>query len=453
LTQFYTTWNSGNSTTATISIVNKNTEIQGNDFALDDISFAPVFIKRDSVVISVEKPVVKAFNDTSFCPGGQAQLNATGANSYSWSPAAGLNNPGIANPIATPGSTTQYIVAGTTANGCTAKDTVSITVYPKTVVTKSNDTVICKNSLAQLSAGGGIIYNWSPSTSLSNASISNPTATPVVNTTYYVVVTDGNNCKGTDSIKVSIRPDPVFTISNPTNVCENNPVQLNASGGNLYSWQPAVSLNNASIPNPTASPQSTTTYSVQITDTVCNNTSSLSTAITVLPSPVVSAGKSNDLDCSNDFSQLAATGAMKYAWSPANTLSNSLIANPIARPTVQTVYIVKGTDANGCINYDSVTVNITGLNKGGYFMPTGFTPNNDGLNDCYGVRYWGVIEELDFSVYNRWGERIFHTATPSACWDGTYKGEKQNPDVYVYLITAKTTCGKVFRKGTFALIR
>jgi gliding motility-associated-like protein len=120
---------------------------------------------------------------------------------------------------------------------------------------------------------------------------------------------------------------------------------------------------------------------------------------------------------------------------------------------VQTVYIVKGTDANGCINYDSVTVNITGLNKGGYFMPTGFTPNNDGLNDCYGVRYWGVIEELDFGIYNRWGERIFHTTTPGACWDGTYKGEKQNPDVYVYLITAKTTCGKVFRKGTFVLIR
>jgi gliding motility-associated-like protein len=453
LTQFYTTWNSGNSTTATISIVNKNTEIQGNDFALDDISFAPVFIKRDSVVILVEKPIVKAFSDTAFCAGGQAQLNATGANSYSWSPIAGLNNSGIANPVAAPSSTTQYIVAGTTANGCTAKDTVSVTVYPKTVVTKSNDTVICKNSSAQLSAGGGIIYNWSPATSLSNASISNPTATPVVNTTYYVVVTDGNNCKGTDSIKVSLRPDPVFTISNPTNVCENNPVQLNAGGGNLYSWQPAASLNNASIPNPTASPQSTTTYSVQIMDTVCNNTSSLSAVITVLPSPVVSASKSNDLDCSKDFSQLAATGAAKYVWSPSNTLSNSLIANPIARPIVQTVYIVKGTDANGCINYDSVTVNITGLNKGGYFMPTGFTPNNDGLNDCYGVRYWGVIEELDFGIYNRWGERIFHTTTPGACWDGTYKGEKQNPDVYVYLITAKTTCGKVFRKGTFVLIR
>ena len=86
-------------------------------------------------------------------------------------------------------------------------------------------------------------------------------------------------------------------------------------------------------------------------------------------------------------------------------------------------------------------------------MPNAFTPNNDGLNDCYGIKFWGVIQELDFGIYNRWGERIFHTSNPNDCWDGTYKGVQQNPDVYVYLITAKTFCGKVFKKGTFTLIR
>jgi hypothetical protein len=50
-------------------------------------------------------------------------------------------------------------------------------------------------------------------------------------------------------------------------------------------------------------------------------------------------------------------------------------------------------------------------------------------------------------------KEYFIPKTPGACWDGTYKGVKQNPDVYVYLITAKTFCGKVFKKGTFALIR
>jgi gliding motility-associated-like protein len=453
LTQFYTTWNSGSSTTATISIVNKNTEIQGNDFALDDISFAPVFIKRDSVKIRVDSPFVKTSNDTAFCVGGQAQLKTTGGSSYSWSPSAGLSNSSIANPIANPNSTTQYIVAGTTINGCAAKDTVNITIYVKPVITKSSDTIICKNTSAQLFVGGGTSYSWSPPVSLNNASIFDPVATPVSNTTYYVSVTGANTCTNTDSIRVSIHPDPVFSVNNPKNLCENTSVLLAASGGDLYIWQPATSLNDAFIANPTASPQVTTNYSVQITDTVCNNTSTLSTTVTVFPLPIVKVSKSNDLDCSNDVSQLMAAGATQYSWTPANTLNNSQIANPIARPTIQTVYVVKGTDANGCSNYDSVTVNITGDNKSGYFMPSAFTPNNDGKNDCYRIRYWGVIEELDFSIYNRWGERIFHTSNPTDCWDGTYKGVKQNPDVYVYLITAKTSCGKVFKKGTFALVR
>jgi gliding motility-associated-like protein len=452
-TQFYTTWNSGSNTTATISIVNKNIIRQGNDFALDDISFAPVFTRQDSVVISIEKPVVKGFGDTTVCPGIQVPLNASGTPNYSWSPSAGLNKSSIANPVATPNSTTQYIVTGTSVNGCQAKDTVSIAVYPKPAITKSNDALICKNSFTQLFATGGNSYSWSPSASLSSNSISNPVANPSSNTVYHVTVTDANSCTNTDSIKVTIRPDPIFWINDPTNLCVNNSVQLNASGGDVYAWQPSGSLNSSSISDPMASPQATTNYSVVITDTVCNNTSTLTTTITVVSLPIVKASKSNDLDCNNDHSQLNATGATQYAWSPAGTLNNSQIANPVANPTTTTLYTVTGTDGNGCENSDSVTVKLTDANKSGYFMASAFTPNNDGLNDCYGIKYWGVIQELDFGIYNRWGERIFHTTTPGACWDGTYKGVKQNPDVYVYLITAKTFCGKVFKKGTFALIR
>ena len=86
-------------------------------------------------------------------------------------------------------------------------------------------------------------------------------------------------------------------------------------------------------------------------------------------------------------------------------------------------------------------------------MPNAFTPNNDGYNDCYGLKYWGVIEALDFTIYNRWGAKVFHTNKPGDCWDGRYRGEPQNPDVYVYMISAKTSCGNVERKGTFVLIR
>ena len=122
--------------------------------------------------------------------------------------------------------------------------------------------------------------------------------------------------------------------------------------------------------------------------------------------------------------------------------------------TVTTKYFLTAKDAAGCFTQDSVVVNVSKVNPTGYAMPTAFTPNNDGLNDCYGIKYWGTFIDLEFSIYNRWGERLFFTRNPADCWDGRYKGVPQDPAVFVYMIKAKTTCeGLIFRKGTFALIK
>lgn len=454
-TQFYTTWNSGNSTTADISIVNKNTIAQGNDFALDDISFAPVFIKRDSVKITVETPLVTTNRDTTICPGGSVQLNAAGAQTYSWTPSAGLTNPSIPNPVASPTDTTRYVVEGTTANGCLAKDTVYVNVFEKSAaVTASGDATICYNTSANLLATGGIVYLWSPAGTLSNPSAGNPVATPLSTTKYYVTITDVNTCSYLDSVEITVRPLPVFNASAPSMVCLNDSVRLNASGGDIYSWQPAAGLSDPSLANPMASPAATTDYSVTITETTCNRSQTISVRLPVMPLPNVKASRSTDIDCSTDRSQLSATGASKFLWSPVATLSNAGVVNPVARPTVTTKYYVQGTDGLGCSNYDSVVVKVDNSNKGGYLMPNAFTPNGDGLNDCYGIRYWGIIYEVEFSIFNRWGERIFYTKDPNQCWDGTYKGVQQDPNVFVYMIRAKTNCEpSVFRKGTFVLIR
>ncbi|MBL7740053.1 MAG: gliding motility-associated C-terminal domain-containing protein [Chitinophagaceae bacterium] len=452
-TQFYTTWNSGNNTTAIISIVNKNTAVQGNDFALDDISFAPVFIKRDSVRITVDTPYVRTNDDVAVCEGIPVQLNTTGATTYSWTPSAGLSSTTIANPVATPATTTQYVVTGINANGCTEDDSVTITISPKPVITITPATTICRNTTIQLSATGGGTYAWTPPATLSDPAIANPVASPAGNTKYYVTVTGANTCTNIDSVTISIHPDPVFTISNPATICDKETIQLLASGGDSYTWQPDPSLTSTNIANPVATPSATTTYSVLITESTCNNSATLQTTVTVNPLPDVQATSSNDIDCSNDRSQLNATGAATYIWTPSATLSNSGIANPVATPASNTKYIVEGTDINGCVNYDSVVVNFLAINASGYHMPNAFTPNGDGLNDCYGIRYWGVIQELEFSIYNRWGERIFFTKDPDACWDGTYKGEAQDTGVYVFMIKAKTLCGDTFKKGLFTLVR
>ncbi len=450
-------WNSGNNTTANLSLEDFTYDADGNDFALDDISFATASIQRDSVKIAVDSPLVVAVGNNAVCSGTPVQLNATGTvTTYSWSPSTGLSNANIANPIATPAITTRYILNGTTSHGCKAKDSVLVTIKPRPSITKTPDTTICKNASVQLLATGGDTYLWTPPGTLNNPNIANPIATPVnTNTTYYLTVTNTliNNCTNSDSVNVAVRPTPIFNLSPAGSTCTGINIQLNASGGNKYLWIPTTLVSNPYIANPMSIAFTTTDYSVTITETNCNISQTLSTTLVVNPLPQVSATKSNDIDCSIDFAQLQATGAASYTWSPAISLNNRNIANPIAKPIVTTQYTVNGIDSLGCRNTDTLTVAVTGAGKSGYYMPNSFTPNGDGLNDCFGIKYWGVIEDLQFSIYNRWGERVFYTTSSNHCWDGTYKSNNSEAGNYVYYIKAKTFCGNVEKKGNVLLIR
>lgn len=340
----------------------------------------------------------------------------------------------------------------TDINGCT--DSIVKPVSTSSFATlKNNDTTVCKNANVPLFVLGGSSYVWSPATGLSNSNISNPVATVTAPITYHITVTNSLGCTKIDSIHLDVKTTAVFSVSPDKSACANDQVQLNASGGTSYLWQPSTYLNNATIPNPVAYPSASIDYLIKIKDSTCNDSTILTTKITVLPSPSVNASKTNDIDCSNNSTQLNATGAKNYTWSPAAALDNSSISNPVAKPVTTTLFTVTGMDNNGCKNSDTLTVFVSNGNGSGYFMPNAFTPNNDGTNDCFGLKYWGTIIKLDFSIYNRFGERIFHSTDPAKCWDGRYKGALQQPGMYVYLIKATTACDVVDRKGTFVLLR
>ncbi|MEP6728528.1 MAG: gliding motility-associated C-terminal domain-containing protein, partial [Bacteroidota bacterium] len=453
-TQFYTTWNSGNNTSASISLVNKNTAIQGNDFALDDISFSPISILKDSVVIKIETPSIKTNNDTIICAGKTVQLKTTGnAVTYKWSPAFSLSNPNIANPVATVTATTQYIVTATGASGCTAMDSVTISIDPLPVITKTRDTTICHDKTIQLNATGGNSYTWLPAGSLSNANIANPVASPVTNTTYYVTVTNNTNCINSDSVSIVVKQIPVFTISGDTSACLGKAVHITASGGDVYSWTPVHGLDNASYAVPSATPGFDLVYTVKIIESTCNDSASLSTRFTVFPLPVISATSSNDVTCSKPVTQLNATGGIKYLWQPATGLNDSTSAAPLSSPSATSKYIVWGTDANGCYNYDSVSVLVKNTGDLIVNLPNAFTPNGDGKNDCFGIsRYAGLLQHAELSVYNRFGVRVFHTTNALNCWDGRYNGKLQDTGGFVYWLKASTFCGEIFKKGVVMLL-
>jgi gliding motility-associated-like protein len=176
--------------------------------------------------------------------------------------------------------------------------------------------------------------------------------------------------------------------------------------------------------------------------------------LTVDPAPSVTISKSNDVNCVLGITNLLASGGIKYIWTPAISLNNSTIYNPVASPTTTTWYRVLVTSDKGCTTKDSIQVKvINGGITNGYLLPNAFTPNGDGKNDCFGVSTWGNVSNLKLQIFNRWGELVFSTTDPNKCWDGTYKGVQQPLSVFIYQISADTFCGPVQRNGTVTLIR
>jgi gliding motility-associated-like protein len=370
---------------------------------------------------------------------------------------AGIPFPVVVNPSAT----TQYpLLKITDAGNCSTNInavSATITIVQSGHFSITPDTSICMNATAQLNVSGGSGYTWSPAAYLNDPTISNPVAQPVQPTRFSVTGKDINNCDVSDSVAVNFLPRPVFKAPPDQTVCKGMPVVLDGNNDpqNLYSWSPADSLNDPNSPGPVASPSQNTVFHLNISDPICTQyDSSFDVQVVVNEPPVVVAQKSNDIDCSNLTSQLSAGGAVSYSWKPTTDLSDPLNSSTAAKITATTQFVVQGKGTNGCYGYDSVTVMVSKTGENLFSVPNAFTPNNDGVNDCFGIRKWGDVTLQDFSIYNRWGQKVFETKNPSECWDGTFQGEKQDPGAFIYFIRASSFCElNIVRKGTLLLIR
>ncbi|MES2779873.1 MAG: PKD domain-containing protein, partial [Bacteroidota bacterium] len=309
-----------------------------------------------------------ANNDTTICYGQSVQLHASGGTVYTWSPSTGLSDSTAANPIATPTppSSATYSITAVNQFQCTASDAVTISFYAFTSVSAGPDTSVCLSGAnfrdsVQISASGGANYQWSPASSLSSASLSNPIAKPISNTTYYVTATDINGCIGQDSVIVYVL-DPVLDVilDESKNVCLNDTVYVNviSQGASNYVWTPTQFLLNANSYSPEFFPPISTVYTLSISNYCYSKSDSV--RIIVLSLPVLSF---NHLDsvCYGDSVQLSVTGAQTYQWDFDSSLSAFTIPNPVASPRISAFYYVNATDVNGCKNRDSTLVYVLPL--------------------------------------------------------------------------------------------
>ncbi|MBK9151322.1 MAG: gliding motility-associated C-terminal domain-containing protein [Saprospiraceae bacterium] len=150
------------------------------------------------------------------------------------------------------------------------------------------------------------------------------------------------------------------------------------------------------------------------------------------------------------------TCAVSAIWSPAAGLNDAFLLSPIASPEESTTFTVQVT-SSGCTVTDSVTIYVADRDKldcNKLLLPKAFTPNNDGLNDVYGISNTFIIESLEFfEIYDRWGARMWSATNKLDAWDGSFNGQAVNPGTYIYKI--KYVCGSEDRVSvnSFLLLR
>jgi gliding motility-associated-like protein len=411
-----------------------------------------------SVTVTVNpRATVLLRTDTTICSSSTVLLSAqtSHADFFQWQPTTGLSNPSTQSPAASPAATTIYTLTASNSFNCPASASVTIGVIPSPNVSASDDILICQGKRASLQSTGALTYTWTSSNPLFHASGSTISVGPFTTTKYYVQGTAANGCTAIDSVQVNVHLLPVFAVT-PQNgtICLNDSILLTASGGDSFTW---TTPDGSSLPSSSSvlvSPTGSSSYQVLITDNICQLSATLNIPIIVKDLPQLSVTSTNNIDCTLGQATLHATGARSWLWAGNGSISDSTIADPIVSPTTTTTWYVKGTGANGCSSLDSITVAVdftTDLSQ--YPVPSAFSPNNDGNNDCFRLKYWGRINSLELAVFNRQGARIFFTTDPQQCWDGTFKGTPQPAGAYVYQIKATTACGLAYRKGIVILVR
>ena len=288
--------------------------------------------------------------------------SSSGGSTYSWSPAAGLSNASISNPIANPSSTTTYTLTETDGTGCVFSDAVTVNVNTTLPNTNagSDVTTNCTTPSRTLSGSGGGTYSWSPSAGLSSTTSSSPTANPSSTTTYTLTATGSNGCSKADNVIVNVdKAPPTSGAGNDvTTTCYTSTATLAGTGGGSYSWSPSAGLSNTNTATPVANPSSTTTYTLQVTAANgCTDTDDVTITVNETP-PSVNAGSNFTTNCTNPTYDISGSGSGTYSWTPSAGLSSTNISSPTANPNSTTTYTLQVTATNGCTSTDAVTITV-----------------------------------------------------------------------------------------------
>ncbi len=242
----------------------------------------------------------RALTDQQVLATAFVQLQDSTGLTYIWSNSTSGNDTVCFNATQTEMITVDVI----DQNGCVGSDTFNLVVNPEVVVFAGDDRVLCKGESTVLggtpTASGGqgaLTYEWQPFDRLDDPFSANPTADPLINTTYTVFVTDETGCTYFDEVVISVNEVPMANAGGDVEICEGDNVVIGgtpaATGGvgpYTYSWMPVSGLSDPTAANPTASPTVTTAYTLTVTDANgCTDDSLMRVIVRPLPDVTITA--------------------------------------------------------------------------------------------------------------------------------------------------------------------
>lgn len=356
----------------------------------------------------------------------------------------------------------EVILTVASSTGCMDTAYHSINIVPKPVINaNAGAAVVCLGNSTTLNASGGVTYQWSPADNLSDPNTSSPLATPRVNTTYQVTVTDANGCINTDDVSIRVAQPFIIQATPDTAVCIGQPVPLWVSGADHYVWK-GQALDDAQSPYPNANIGAVGNHTYEVTGYDADGCFSHDTSlvITVRPVPAINAGPDQVAMAGKPvlLSAKGSTDIVKWNWTPSEYLNCATCPAPEALPNLSTTYSVEAENIYGCKASDDVLVKVT-CDKSAVFFPTAFSPNRDGTNEWFYPKGRGVKEVVSMRIYDRWGSLVFERAhfqinSATSGWDGTWKNQVAPIGSYVYAIETMCEEGETFMfTGAVTVIR
>lgn len=388
-----------------------------------------------------------------FCDGYISISASNGTEPYQYNWSNGEHGTNISNLCAG-----RYTITVIDADLCVTHQFANIS-QPDTLVTNitEDSPILCFGELASIhsSTYGGT----SPYAFIWSNGESTQTSIMVPAGYYTIQVTDNHGC--TSNAQITISQPEALRLSQTTEnqLCDNNcngKIVTRMQGGVMpYRYRWSSGETSSEITNLCSGE-----YDLTITDA---NGCTLSNSYQIENLgfvPELDATISSNIIYRGESVRLVAVTSSNgiFDWDNEKILDNPSIYNPIARPTENTLFTVEFHDVNNCIAIDTVSVIVKEVICGDpyIFVPNAFTPNGDGNNDFFKPFYpSAIVTEIYFAVYDRWGSIVYETDNIRADgWNGTFKGQKLAPDVYVFWLKTKCINGEEYEhRGNVTLIR